>query len=131
MKRKRTLTLGALVSGALALSLLLGPAPLRAGQVEIVKAELLPLGGNRYRVTVTLRHEDEGRMHYADRWEIVGPKGHVLGVRRLTHPHVNEQPFTRSLDSVVIRSGITEVTVRARDNRHGYSRRELKLKVPR
>ena len=37
-----------------------------------------------------------GWEHYANKWDVVGPDDTILGTRVLLHPHVNEQPFTRS-----------------------------------
>lgn len=48
-------------------------------------------------VHVTLRHPDTGWDHYADGWEVLDAAGNRLGLRVLAHPHVHEQPFTRSL----------------------------------
>lgn len=49
------------------------------------------------RISVTLAHPDTGWDHYADGWQVSTPDGTELGVRVLHHPHVTEQPFTRSL----------------------------------
>ncbi len=48
-------------------------------------------------ISVTLSHGDTGWDHYADGWQVIGADDTVLGTRVLHHPHVNEQPFTRSL----------------------------------
>jgi len=48
-------------------------------------------------VHVTLSHPDTGWDHYADGWEVLDARGARLGLRVLAHPHVDEQPFTRSL----------------------------------
>ena len=48
-------------------------------------------------IHVTLAHPDTGWDHYADGWEVVTGDGTSLGLRVLAHPHVDEQPFTRSL----------------------------------
>ena len=74
---------------------------------------------------VTVQHEDTGWEHYADRWEVLSPDGQVLATRVLTHPHVNEQPFTRSQSGIVIPEGITQVRVRAHDLVDGYGGREV------
>ena len=68
---------------------------------------------------MTVAHADEGWGHYADAWRVVAPDGAVLGLRELLHPHVDEQPFTRSL-VVAVPGGVARVTVEARDNRHGW-----------
>ena len=70
---------------------------------------------------VTLEHDDAGWEHYADFWQIVSADGIELGKRVLLHPHVNEQPFTRSLSGVNIPKDIKTVWVEAHDSVHGKS----------
>ena len=101
-----------------------------AGEADVVAARLTPADDGTWRVEVTVEHADEGWDHYADAWEVVAPDGAVLGRRTLLHPHVDEQPFTRSLSGIGIPDGITEVTVRARDSVHGYGGQELTVPVP-
>ncbi|WP_417668515.1 hypothetical protein [Roseibium sp.] len=91
-----------------------------AGEVVIENAEAVRQNGH-WRFSVTLRHQDEGWDHYADLWQVLAPDGTVLGDRVLAHPHVNEQPFTRSLGRVAIPEGIDKVFIRARDSRHGLT----------
>ncbi len=67
-------------------------APVLADPPEIVGVEM---SGSR--VSVTLAHPDTGWDHYADGWRIETEDGTVVGTRELLHPHVEEQPFTRSL----------------------------------
>ena len=57
------------------------------------------------RVSVTLSHPDTGWDHYADGWEVLDAAGNSLGLRTLLHPHVTEQPFTRSLSGVTVPEG--------------------------
>ena len=87
-------------------------------------------GERTYRFDVTVQHSDTGWDHYADQWEIVAPDGKILGTRKLLHPHVNEQPFTRSLSGVVIPNNIRQVSVRAHDSVHAYGGREMTLELP-
>ncbi len=75
--------------------------------------------GDLWRFDVTLQHADTGWDHYADGWGVYTPDGVKLGYRVLAHPHVNEQPFTRSLGSVAIPAGITQVIIRPHDLVHG------------
>ena len=77
-------------------------------------------GENQFYFSVSVYHDDEGWDHYADKWDVVAPDGTVLGTRILHHPHVNEQPFTRSLSGVKIPDTIETVTIRAHDSVHGY-----------
>ncbi len=92
----------------------------RAGEAKIIDVKVTNNQGS-YRFDVTLEHGDTGWDHYADGWEVLTPDGDVLGKRVLAHPHVNEQPFTRSLSGVRITEGISTVTIRAHDSIHGYS----------
>ena len=85
---------------------------------EIVSATA-DKSGNIWKFSVTLRHADEGWDHYADGWGVYLPDGAELGYRVLAHPHVNEQPFTRSLSGVEIPVGISHVILRPHDLVHG------------
>jgi hypothetical protein len=70
--------------------------------------------------SVTLHHDDTGWDDYADGWRVEDSDGTILGVRELLHPHVNEQPFTRSLSGVQIPDGTNRVFIRARTNVEGW-----------
>jgi len=72
-----------------------------------------------WRFDVTLQHADTGWDHYADGWGVYTLDGVKLGYRILAHPHVNEQPFTRSLSAVDIPEGMTQVIIRPHDLVHG------------
>lgn len=84
---------------------------------------------NGWRVSVTLSHPDTGWDHYADGWEVLTPDGISLGVRELAHPHVNEQPFTRSLSGVQIPPGVDTLKIRARCNVDGWGEALYTLKL--
>ncbi len=79
---------------------------------------------------VTVKHHDQGWDHFVNKWEILTPDGKVIATRKLQHPHVHEQPFTRSLSHVVIPTGVKSVTIRAYDSVHGYGGREYELALP-
>jgi len=96
-----------------------------AGEADVVGVEARQAGNGTWRFDVTVSHADEGWDHYADLWAVVGPDGAVLGSRVLAHPHVEEQPFTRSLSGVSIDDAIGSVTVRARDSVHGFGGAEM------
>ena len=102
-----------------------------AGEADIVDVRVTPEPGGTFRFDVTVRHTDEGWKHYADGWEILGPSAIRLGYRKLWHPHVEEQPFVRSLSGVRIPASVTRVKIRAHDNVHGYGGREIVVVVPR
>jgi len=76
---------------------------------------------------VTLSHGDTGWDDYADGWRIEDASGTVLGTRELLHPHVEEQPFTRSLSGVSIPEGTGTVYIRARTNVEGWGETVLPL----
>jgi hypothetical protein len=101
-----------------------------AGEADVVEARIVPEASGTYRFDVTVRHDDEGWGHYADGWEIVASDGSVLATRTLLHPHVDEQPFTRSLSGVELPQGISEVTIRAHDKVHGYGGEEVAVPIP-
>ncbi len=81
------------------------------------------------RVSVTISHPDTGWDDYADGWEVLDADGNRLGYRELFHPHVNEQPFTRSLGGVLIPDDATSVFVRARTNVDGWSDELYEVKL--
>jgi hypothetical protein len=115
----------------LLLALGVGPSATRADEADIVRAEVYSEGAGRWRFVVTVRHADSGWDHYADRWEVLTPDGHLLATRKLLHPHENEQPFTRSLGGVAIAPEVSQVRLRAHDSRDGYGGREVALDLPR
>jgi hypothetical protein len=75
--------------------------------------------GGTWRFDVAIKHADEGWEHYADGWGVYLDDGTELGYRVLVHPHVNEQPFTRSLGGVSIPQGTKSVIIRPHDLVHG------------
>lgn len=76
--------------------------------------------GGTWSFDVTLSHPDTGWDHYADGWRVLDMQGNELGMRVLHHPHVNEQPFTRSLGGVTVPEGAAQVQVQARCSVDGW-----------
>jgi len=105
--------------------------PSLAGEVDVLDAKITPQNDGLYRISVTLEHADEGWDHYANAWDVIAPDGTVLATRILAHPHVNEQPFTRSLGNIKIPESIESVTIRGRDSVHDYGGKTLQLDVTR
>jgi len=103
--------------------------PARAGEADVLEVEVTA-AGEGYRFAVTVAHADEGWDHYADRFEVLTPAGEILGVRTLHHPHVDEQPFTRSLSGVIVPDDLDRIVVRARDSVHGYGGQSVELALP-
>lgn len=101
-----------------------GNPDLDYAQVIFVKATQNEAG--LWRFDTTVRHNDQGWDDYADAWQVVDPtSGDVLAERILTHPHDNEQPFTRSQSNIEIPPDVTEVIVRAKDNVEGFGGQEV------
>ncbi len=114
------------IAGAL---LVLAPAPVRAGVADVLAVEV----ACRELVcdfAVTLRHADEGWDHYADAFELLAEDRSVLATRVLRHPHVEEQPFTRSLTGVKLPAATKWLIVRARDKLHQYGGAEVRVAIP-
>jgi len=99
------------------------------GCADVVDATIEPATGG-FRVSATLLTADTGWEEYADAWEVRAPDGTVLGTRVLAHPHVDEQPFTRSLSDVVIPETITTVEIAAGDLVEGFCGENFEIPVP-
>ena len=93
----------------------------QAGAVSIRHVEFQK-GPADWTANVTLEHADSGWKHYADAWRVVDSKGKVLATRTLWHPHVDEQPFTRSMSGINIPAKTTKVYIEAHDKVHGWSK---------
>lgn len=125
---RQILAVAALLTGLAAVAIGAGA---RAGEADVLRAEATAEGDGGWRFRVTVAHGDTGWDHYADKWDVLAPDGTVLGTRVLLHPHETEQPFIRSLGGVKIPEGVTEVTLRAHDSRHGYGGEKVRVKLPR
>ena len=101
-----------------------------AGEADVVKVAINKTAARSYDFSVTVLHKDSGWDHYVNKWDVIDEKGTVLATRILHHPHVNEQPFTRSLSGVVIPENINMVTVRAFDSVHAYGGKEKIVTLP-
>jgi hypothetical protein len=112
--------LTAAARSALAALVVLSPVlPAAAGEAVVEAVEVTPSTDGTFRFDVTVRHADEGWDHYADAFTVETADGTVLGTRTLFHPHVEEQPFTRSLSGVSVPESLADVLVRAHDSVHG------------
>lgn len=100
----------------------------RCADVERVEATAAADGS--FTFAVTIASADTGWDEYADAFDVVAPTGSVLGTRVLVHPHVDEQPFTRSLTGVEVPAGVDRVTVRAHDSVAGSCGAEISVDLP-
>lgn len=109
--------------------LLILAAPASAEVPQVVGATVTPEASG-WRIDVTIRHPDTGWDHYADGWEVLAPDGSRLGYRELVHPHVDEQPFTRSLSGVVIPAGTDHLLIRPHCLIDGWAATGFLLELP-
>lgn len=105
-------------------------APALAGEADVIGAEARQIEGESWSVSATILHADTGWEHYADRFDVLAPDGTVLAERVLLHPHVEEQPFTRSV-RVTIPGDIDRIIVRAHDSVHGLGGAESEITLER
>ena len=97
---------------------------------DVVEATIVEEDGGTYRFDVTISSPYDSADRYADAWRVTGPGGEVYAVRILTHPHADEQPFTRSLGAVVIPADVHTVTVQARDLLNQWGGSTVDVAVP-
>ncbi|MWD29173.1 hypothetical protein E0K89_016965 [Aquicoccus sp. SCR17] len=110
------------------LPLLFLPLAASAGEARLVSAVAShPAMGWRFDVTV--EHDDTGWEHYVDGWEVVDAEGNRLGYRDLAHPHLHEQPFTRSLTGVMLPDGTREVFIRIHCSDKGWSEKRYRIEL--
>ncbi|WP_078059279.1 hypothetical protein [Tropicimonas marinistellae] len=118
---------GALCAGSFLLPAL-GAAHADPAVIEAADARS---DGQGWTIAVTLSHGDTGWDDYADGWRILAPDGSVLATRVLAHPHVNEQPFTRSLGGVVIPGELNEIVIEASTSTGGWDGARYRLRLAR
>lgn len=106
------------------------PGTVLAGEADVIEVSVSCSSQSICRFDVTVRHDDEGWEHFANRWEVLSPDGEILATRELLHPHDNEQPFTRSLDKVKIPKELKEVVIRAHDLIHGDGGKTVVVVLP-
>jgi hypothetical protein len=106
------------------------PAAVFSGEADVTVVDVSQIDKGIFNFDVTVRHDDTGWEHYADKWEVLTSDGEVVGTRTLHHPHVDEQPFTRSLSGVKLPGGLTEVIIRAHDSVHEYGGKMVTVKLP-
>ncbi len=102
-----------------------------ASEADVIDAEVKQEDDGSYTINVTVQHADEGWNHYADHWLILDKDEQVVAARKLAHPHVKEQPFTRNLSYIEIPDEVTEVTIRAHCSVDNYSGKDMTLKITR
>jgi hypothetical protein len=104
----------------------------RVADADVLHVRAVQSADGSWTFHVTVQHPDTGWEDYADGWDVVTPSGEVLKpdpdssfTRLLLHPHVGEQPFTRSQSGIVIPESVTQVHVRAHDLVDGWGGPEI------
>ena len=99
----------------------------RAADADVLHVRAVEAQGGAWTFQVTVAHPDTGWEDYVDGWDVVTALGEVLKVkdgdpftRLLLHPHVGEQPFTRSQGGIIVPEGVTKLIVRAHDLVNGF-----------
>ncbi len=128
MRSERKVKVNQMISTVIVVVGIMAPVSVFGGGVEIVNVEVVCSSSCTF--SVTLKHGDEGWDHYANQWDVMTMDGRLLKSRVLYHPHVDEQPFTRSLSGVKIPVGTSRVKIRAKDLEHGYSSEEYTVQIP-
>jgi hypothetical protein len=110
------------------------PSAAAAANADVTFVRAVQAADGTWTFYVTVAHPDTGWEDYADGWDVVTPDGTVLKpdpdsdfTRLLLHPHVDEQPFTRSQGGITIPEGVSRVTVRAHDLVAGYGGRQVEV----
>ena len=102
---------------------------INANEVDIVNVKASQQTDKNWRFDVTLKHDDKGWDHYANEWQILAADNKILGTRTLYHPHVDEQPFTRSLNGIKIPADVKTVRIIAKDTVHGLSTKVIEINL--
>ncbi|WP_427981166.1 hypothetical protein [Agarivorans sp.] len=98
-----------------------------ASVATIVAVEMTEQASQRWQISVSLLHDDSGPDHYADKWRVVDERGQLLAERTMLHPHVDEQPFTSSLESVLIPKTSSVVYIEAHDTQSAWAPQRIEL----
>ncbi|MBC8454845.1 MAG: hypothetical protein H8D71_01420 [Deltaproteobacteria bacterium] len=85
---------------------------------------------------VSVEHPDVNWNDFADGWAVVLPDGVTLQpdpfqqfTKHFRHPHVDEQPFTRTQKGIEIPDGVDTVIVRAHDKKDGWGGKEVEVNL--
>lgn len=98
---------------------------------DVLSVKVTARGGGVYDFDVTVSSPYDTPARYADAFRVATESGRVLKERRLMHDHQGEQPFTRDLHGVEIPPSVTVVVVQARDRKHGYGGKSVRVELPR
>jgi len=97
----------------------------KSGPANVVGAAVTRNLDGSFDIRVTVRSADKGPEYYCDRIEFLDPDGKVVHTHRVSRPHLNEQPFSETLNGLKLPAELEQITVRARmrpDNAFGKDR---------
>ncbi len=97
---------------------------------DIIDVEITSNQDGSFEIAVTVSSPYDTPERYADAWRVLLPDDQVLAERELLHDHASEQPFTRSLNRVVIPEDVSTVTIQGRDKTYGYGGTPMTVQVP-
>lgn len=100
-----------------------------ANEASVLRVKFTCNNQNICNFNVTIKHKDTGWKHYVNAYEILTMERVLIAKRVLHHPHVNEQPFTRSISNVKIPKNVKSVIIRAHDLIHEYGGEELIVNI--
>ena len=100
-----------------------------ASDAKIIKASAELTSAQKFNISVTLEHADEGWEHFANAWRVYTMEGELIGERVLHHPHVKEQPFARTLLGLSVPADVKEVVIVAVCSTTGESKNSYPLKL--
>ena len=109
-----------ILSGAAVLVSLVFLSSAHAGNADVIAVEAHQKAPEVYDFNVTIRSQDAGPRHFADRIEVVGLDGRIYGSRVLETPHDNEQLFTRDVPDVRVPGVVNSVIIRVHFTPTGY-----------
>ncbi|MFD2741046.1 hypothetical protein ACFSUD_15790 [Sulfitobacter aestuarii] len=113
----------------IALATLIVTASAAFADAPVIRNVNITRSGDLWNFDVTVQHDDTGWDDYADAWRILDEQGNVLGQRNLAHPHVDEQPFTRSLSGIAVPSGVKEIEIQVHDTKGGWTKGGKRIRL--
>jgi hypothetical protein len=114
------------------------PAPTKTGKsigdANVTNVYVREEPDGQWTFHVSIEHKDVNWYDYVDGWDVVLPDGSAIKpdpfgkyTRHIRHPHVHEQPFTRTQKEIQIPEGTDRVTIRAHDKKDGWGGEEIEV----
>lgn len=84
----------------------------------------------RWKITVTMSHEDTGWDHYAKGFELLTPDKKRVAYGEETRPHVGKKSFDTTLTGITLPPGIPYLLIRTRCSLVGWASETERLDLP-